>query len=98
MKITFSARAWKEYKGWQRREYSKTLERINDLLEDINRNGVSAGKGKPERLRWQSGGAGELMISTGWFTRRIQKESKFSPATGITHKQRNGGTYLCRHV
>ena len=55
MKITFSARAWKEYKGWQRREYSKTLERINDLLEDINRNGVSAGKGKPERLRWAGG-------------------------------------------
>ena len=55
MKITFSTKAWKEYTGWQRKEYLKTLSRINDLIEDIKRNGAARGIGKPERLRWATG-------------------------------------------
>jgi len=33
----------------------KTLKRINDLVKDIERNGVSQGIGKPEALRYRSG-------------------------------------------
>ena len=39
---------------WQT-ENKKTLKRINDLLEDIRRNGLLQGKGKPERLKYGDG-------------------------------------------
>jgi len=49
MKISFSEMAWAEYVSWQS-EDKKTLKRINQLLQDIIRNG-NKGIGKPERLR-----------------------------------------------
>ena len=36
-----------------RRMTKKTLKRINDLIKDIERNGLSNGIGRPERLRHQ---------------------------------------------
>jgi len=46
----WSDEAWDEYLEWQT-EDRKTLKRINDLIKDIERNGVSKGIGKPELLK-----------------------------------------------
>lgn len=48
-KITFTNKAWEEYCYWQKKD-KKTLKRINQLLEDIIRNGF-IGIGKPEPLK-----------------------------------------------
>lgn len=41
--------AWEDYIYWQTQD-RKTLKRINQLLQDINRNGYE-GIGKPEPLK-----------------------------------------------
>lgn len=41
--------AWEDYLYWQSQEH-KTLKRINQLLQDISRNGYH-GIGKPEPLK-----------------------------------------------
>ena len=48
--LTFSAIGFSDYIYWQTQD-RKTLNRINDLLEDIQRNGVLKGIGKPEKLK-----------------------------------------------
>lgn len=48
--ITFSPDGWADYLYWQS-EDRKTLKRINQLLRDIQRNGLSEGLDKPEPLR-----------------------------------------------
>lgn len=48
--ITFSPDGWADYLYWQT-EDRKTLKRINQLLQDIRRSGLSGGIGKPEPLR-----------------------------------------------
>ena len=50
MDVLFSKTALAQYIAWQNQD-RKTLERINELIKDIVRNGVSKGIGKPERLR-----------------------------------------------
>ncbi len=45
---------WDDYVYWQNQD-RKTLNRINDLLKDIERNGVDKGIGKPEKLRYRDG-------------------------------------------
>jgi len=50
MKVTFSEKAFHQYLSWQT-EDRKTLRRINELIKDIQRNGLSSGLGKPEPLR-----------------------------------------------
>jgi len=42
--------AWDEYVEWQT-EDKKTLKRINELIKDIERNGLAKGIGKPEPLK-----------------------------------------------
>ena len=49
-RITFSPDGWADYLYWQT-EDKKTLRRINQLLQDIQRNGPDKGVGKPEPLR-----------------------------------------------
>ena len=51
--FTFSATGFADYIYWQSQD-RKTLNRINNLLEDIQRNGVLKGMGKPELLRNRS--------------------------------------------
>jgi len=46
--------AWEEYISWQS-EDRKTLKRINALIKDIERNGLSDGIGKPEPLKYRKG-------------------------------------------
>jgi len=54
MNITFTEIAWKEYLEWQKID-KKTLKKINDILEDISRNGHQ-GIGKPEALKHELAG------------------------------------------
>ena len=42
--------AWNDYLYWQTQD-KKTLKRINQLIKDIERNGVSEGIGNPEPLK-----------------------------------------------
>ena len=57
--------AWAEYLYWQTQD-KKTLKRINQLLQDIDRNGYG-GIGKPEPLR------GDLQ---GWWSKRIDDSNR----------------------
>ena len=43
--------AWDDYVHWQT-EDKKTAKRINDLVKDIERNGLNKGIGKPEKLKY----------------------------------------------
>ena len=64
--IQFSEAAWDDYLYWQTQD-KKTLKRINQLLKDIERNGVLTGIGKPEPL------VGDLQ---GEFSRRIDEANR----------------------
>lgn len=47
--FTFTKDAFSQYLYWQSQD-KKTLKKINDMLEDIRRNGALQGIGKPESL------------------------------------------------
>ena len=49
MKISFSIQAWEEYLYFQSQD-KQTLKKINELVKDIERNGVLTGIDKPEKL------------------------------------------------
>ena len=61
----FSDRGFEDYMYWQTQD-KKTLRRINNLLQDIDRNGYNC-IGKPEPLK------GEL---TGWWSVRINEKNR----------------------
>ena len=61
----FSDRGFEDYMYWQTQD-KKTLRRINNLLQDIDRNGYNC-IGKPEALK------GEL---TGWWSVRIDEKNR----------------------
>ena len=65
MKVTFSDNGWEDYLYWQA-EDRKILMRVNQLIEDISRNG-NEGIGKPEPLRHEW---------AGWWSRRITQEHR----------------------
>lgn len=50
-KFTFTKLAFEQYIYWQS-EDKKTMKKINSLLQDIARNGVLSGIGKPEALKY----------------------------------------------
>lgn len=50
MNNIFSEDAWEDYLYWQTNDKT-TLKKINELLKDIHRNGLSIGIGKPEPLK-----------------------------------------------
>lgn len=52
MNAVFTSTAWKQYTDWVQ-EDKKMLKRINDLIKDIDRNGLLKGKGKPEPLKYR---------------------------------------------
>lgn len=58
--------AWDDYLYWQTQD-KKTLKRINQLIQDIERNGAAKGIGKPEPL------IGDLQ---GEFSRRIDDANR----------------------
>ena len=51
MKHHFTIQANKEYKEWQQGN-KKAFKKINDLIDDIKKNGYLSGIGKPEQLRY----------------------------------------------
>ncbi len=53
-KIAFSEEGFRDYLYWQSQD-RKTLEKINRLILDIQRNGAAQGIGKPEPLRYRDG-------------------------------------------
>ena len=50
MRKTWTDAAWDDYLYWQQQD-KKTLRKINDLVRDIERNGIREGIGKPEPLK-----------------------------------------------
>ena len=50
MNNIFSGKAWEEYTDWQMKDKSM-VKKINELIKDINRNGLEKGLGKPEPLK-----------------------------------------------
>ena len=66
MKKIWHDKAWSEYLYWQTQD-KKTLKRINELVKDIERNGILNGIGKPEALR------GNL---AGLYSRRIDEANR----------------------
>lgn len=54
MNKTFTDKGWKDLLYW-RKQNLKMFDRINELLKDIERNGVNQGIGKPERLKYEDG-------------------------------------------
>lgn len=65
MKLIFSENAWEDYLHWQRTD-KKIVKRINELIEDIQRNQYQ-GIGKPEPLRHNL---------SGYWSRRITSEHR----------------------
>jgi len=65
MKLIFSDNAWEDYIYWQKTD-KKILKRINELIQDIQRNKYE-GKGKPEPLRH---------TLSGYWSRRITNEHR----------------------
>lgn len=65
MKLIFSERAWEDYLYWQKTD-KKTLNRINSLIKDIQRDPYS-GIGKPEALKHGL---------SGYWSRRIDDEHR----------------------
>ncbi|MEZ0064412.1 toxin YoeB [Streptacidiphilus sp. MAP12-20] len=65
MKVRFTERGWSDYLSWQADD-RRLLKRINQLIDDIRRNGKE-GIGKPEPLRHELAGA---------WSRRIDQEHR----------------------
>ncbi|MBE8953388.1 MAG: Txe/YoeB family addiction module toxin [Quinella sp. 1Q7] len=63
-KVLLSARAFNDFMYWAHND-RKILDKINALLNDIERNGVMNGIGKPERLKHEEG-----------YSRRINDEHR----------------------
>ena len=66
MRNTWTEQGWDDYLYWQTQD-RKTLRRINELVKDIERNGLGTGIGKPEPLK------GDLQ---GFWSRRIDDKNR----------------------
>ena len=60
MKKVWQDKAWEDYLHWQTQD-KKTLQKINRLIKDIERNGY-AGIGKPEPLKGELAGFWSVRI------------------------------------
>lgn len=66
MNIVFTPTAWKQYTEWQIQD-KKVIKRINELIKDIDHNGLLKGIGKPEPLKYRK-----------MFSRRITDEHRLT--------------------
>ena len=79
MKLLWEERAWVDYLYWQMQD-RKTLNQINDLLKDVQRNAYE-GIGKPEPLRENLSGCWSRRIDeTNRLVYRIQDGSLYTLA------------------
>ncbi len=53
MNVSFSKNGWKQYTKWGLHD-RKTFKKINDLIDDILRQGPATGIGKPEALKHEA--------------------------------------------
>ena len=65
MNIFWNEKAWLEYLHWHTQD-KKTLNRIHNLLKDIDRNGYNC-IGKPEQLK---------VDKSGWWSVRIDEKNR----------------------
>jgi len=65
MRIIFTKNSWEDYTSWVN-EDKKTLQKINILIKDIQKNPFE-GKGKPEPLKYDL---------AGFWSRRIDREHR----------------------
>jgi len=66
MRLVWDINAWEDYLWWQAQD-RKVLKRINQLIQDVVRNG-NDGIGKPEALKHDF---------AGYWSRRITDEQRF---------------------
>ena len=66
MRKTWTDQGWDDYLYWQTQD-KKTLRKVNELVRDIERNGVASGIGKPESLK------NDLQ---GFWSRRIDEKNR----------------------
>jgi len=66
MNKIWADKAWEDYLYWQFQD-KKTLKRINELVKDIERNGLGNGIGKPEPLS---------RSFAGYWSRRIDEKNR----------------------
>ena len=66
MNKNFTDKGFEDYVYWQTQD-RKTLKRINELIKDIERNGVAEGIGKPEALKHKM---------SGMWSRRIDEKNR----------------------
>lgn len=52
MNTIFTDEAWSQYLSWFQSGDKKAVKKINDLIEDIKKNGLLHGKGQPEKLKY----------------------------------------------
>lgn len=64
--LTFDSGGWNDYLYWQTQD-RRTLKKINSLLDDIKRNGLLQGIGKPELLKHNK---------SGLYSRRIDEANR----------------------
>jgi toxin YoeB len=79
MKLVFAEHAWEDYLYWQRTD-KKTLQRINQLIKEIQRMPF-AGIGKPEPLKHSL---------SGYWSRRINDEHR------IVYKVDNDSMFIAQ--
>jgi len=65
MRIIFTKNSWEDYTSWVNTD-KKTLQKINTLIKDIQKNPFE-GKGKPEPLKYDL---------AGFWSRRIDREHR----------------------
>jgi len=82
MKIIFTKNSWEDYTSWVR-EDKKVLQKINELIKDIQRNPFQ-GKGKPEPLKYDL---------AGFWSRRIDREHRLV----YRFEQKEILIYSCRY-
>lgn len=66
MQIAFAEDGWSQYLYWQSQD-KKTIKRINQLLQSVERDGALQGIGKPELLRYGK---------VGLYSRRIDEANR----------------------
>ena len=62
--FVFTKTAWEQYLQWQKKD-KKMIKKINQLIKDIDRNGLLKGIGKPEPLKYRKA-----------YSRRIDNEHR----------------------
>ncbi|MCL2141707.1 MAG: Txe/YoeB family addiction module toxin [Methanimicrococcus sp.] len=67
MTIIFSEDAWKEYIELQNTNSKPVIKKINELIKEIQRKGLSKGMGQPEPLKHNY---------AGYWSRRITQEHR----------------------